>query len=271
MRIGTRVLGFWWGVVPLLMAGGLHAQSADVGTRAYEAYARGQRLFQSQDYAAAQLAFEAAYDAVPNPVVLLSIAEAQQQRSMWTEAIATLERYLIERPEAPDRGRVQQEIAALRGAHAPVIADIEPKRPPPRIEEAAPSPFTLVHDNRMSGTYELVKAVYSLDATAIAMRADGRTGVAPGERRVVHRGQLKPGTHTLKVAIEYRGRSRGLFAYLNRYSFKVHAERTFRVPSGTVVRMTVVGYERGGPTTRIQDRPAIRFEGRADPPPVTAR
>src|SRR5687768_1159681 len=44
--------------------------------RAREAYARGQEAFRTGDYDGAATAFREAYDAVPNPVVLLGLAEA---------------------------------------------------------------------------------------------------------------------------------------------------------------------------------------------------
>src|SRR3954447_22996463 len=45
--------------------------------RARELYAMGQQMFRQADYTGAQKSFEEAYKAVPNPIVLLSIAECQ--------------------------------------------------------------------------------------------------------------------------------------------------------------------------------------------------
>jgi len=36
--------------------------------------------------------------------------------------------------------------------------------------------------------------------------------------------------------------------------------QNFSVPEGRALRLVVVGYERGGATTAIEDRPAIRYE-----------
>jgi len=83
-------------------------------TRARESYARGQQLFRQGDFVGAQTSFEAAYEAVPNPIVLLSIAECQVRSEQFAWAVVSLERYLAERPSAPDRAQVEAQIAKLR-------------------------------------------------------------------------------------------------------------------------------------------------------------
>jgi tetratricopeptide (TPR) repeat protein len=86
-------------------------QPADAGptaeqrTAAREAYGRGQAAFQSGEYETAEAAFREAYEAVPNPIVLVSIAESQERLGNLPGSVETLERYLAERADAPDRAR----------------------------------------------------------------------------------------------------------------------------------------------------------------------
>ena len=89
------------------------APTAEQRTRAREAYTRGQQLFDAGQFEQAQASFEEAYVQVPNPVVLLGVASAQERRGLRAEARVTLERYLRELPTARDRASIEARIAAL--------------------------------------------------------------------------------------------------------------------------------------------------------------
>jgi tetratricopeptide (TPR) repeat protein len=88
--------------------------TAEQTTAARAAYGEGQRLFQAGQFAEAQAQFEAAFVAVPNPVVLLSVAEMQERQGKVPDALTTLERYLTLRADAPDRAAVQTRIDQMR-------------------------------------------------------------------------------------------------------------------------------------------------------------
>jgi tetratricopeptide (TPR) repeat protein len=94
---------------------------------AREAYARGQTLFADGKYAEAKLAFDEAYALVPNPVVLLSSAECDARLGSIESAHALLQRYLSERPDAPDRAQIEQKAAALRATPALLMLSSEPR------------------------------------------------------------------------------------------------------------------------------------------------
>jgi tetratricopeptide (TPR) repeat protein len=93
---------------------------------AREAYARGQALFAENKHAEAKAAFEQAYAQVANPVVLVSIAECDVRLGNLDAAHDTLQRYLKERPDAPDRAEVQQKIAELVATPATLVLTSEP-------------------------------------------------------------------------------------------------------------------------------------------------
>ena len=100
------------------------APTAAQRTRARELYGEGQRQFAAHAYAESLAAFEGAYAQVPNPVVLLGVASSQEQLGQRAEARVTLERYLRERPDAPDRADVLGRIAALPAPAAPTTGTI---------------------------------------------------------------------------------------------------------------------------------------------------
>lgn len=76
-------------------------------------YAEGQRHFAAGEFAEALTAFQGAYDAVPNPVVLLGVASAQEGAGDRLAAARTLRIYLRDRADAPDRASVTERIATL--------------------------------------------------------------------------------------------------------------------------------------------------------------
>ena len=118
---------------------------------------------------------------------------------------------------------------------------------------------TLVHENRMSSSYKLVKAVYALDGAPIFNKADENGELGERESFDVYNGAIVPGEHILTVNLEYRGHGYGIFSYLQGYRFKVRSNYSFTAPEGRGVTIRVVGYEKGGPTAPLEERPAIRY------------
>ncbi|MBX3249908.1 MAG: hypothetical protein KF901_22210 [Myxococcales bacterium] len=118
----------------------------------------------------------------------------------------------------------------------------------------------IVHENRMSSSYKLVKAVYALDGAPIFNRADEDGDTLGGrEEFQIYNGSIVPGEHTLTVNLEYRGHGYGIFSYLKGYRFKVRSNYNFTAPEGRAVTVRVVAYEKGGPTAPLEERPAIRY------------
>lgn len=95
--------------------------STDQRAQARVLYAQGQTEFAAHHYQEALDAFNAAFRQVPNPVVLLGVASAQEQLGQREEARLTLERYLILRVDAPDRAAIEARIAALPAATTGIV------------------------------------------------------------------------------------------------------------------------------------------------------
>lgn len=130
----------------------------------------------------------------------------------------------------------------------------------------AGSQTVIVHENQMSGSYKLVKAVYALDGAPIFNRADEEGGLSERTEFDVYNGAIVPGEHTLTVNLEYRGHGYGIFSYLKGYRFKVRSSYSFSAPEGKAVNLRVVAYEKGGPTAPLEERPAIRYQERVGEP-----
>lgn len=123
----------------------------------------------------------------------------------------------------------------------------------------AGSQTTIVHENKMSGSYKLVKVAYSLDGAPIFNRADEEGGLSERPEFDVYNGAIVPGEHTLTVNLEYRGHGFGIFSYLKGYRFKVRSSYSFSAPEGKAVQLRAVAYEKGGPTAPLEERPAVRY------------
>lgn len=119
--------------------------------------------------------------------------------------------------------------------------------------------FTIIHENRMGSSYKLVKVVYALDGAPIFNRADEEGSLGDREEFDVYNGSVVPGEHTLTVVLEYRGHGYGIFSYLKGYTFTTTAAETFTAAEGKSTVVRVIGYEKGGPTTPLGERPAIRM------------
>jgi len=122
----------------------------------------------------------------------------------------------------------------------------------------------ILHENRMSQSYKLVRVVYALDGAPIFTKADEEGSLGDQQEFEIYNGSIVPGEHTLTVNLEYRGHGYGVFAYLKGYRFKVRSTYTFAVPEGRVSTVHVVGYEKGGPTTPLEERPAVRYIERVE-------
>ena len=122
----------------------------------------------------------------------------------------------------------------------------------------------IIHENRMSQSYKLVRVVYALDGAPIFTEADEEGSLGEQKEFEIYNGSIVPGEHTLTVNLEYRGHGYGVFAYLKGYRFKVRSTYTFAVPEGRVSTVHVVGYEKGGPTTPLAERPAVRYIERVE-------
>lgn len=122
----------------------------------------------------------------------------------------------------------------------------------------------IIHENRMTSSYRLVKVQYALDGARVFNKADEEGPLGEQQEFEVYNGSIVPGDHNITVNLEYRGNGYGIFSYLRGYRFRVRSSRTFNAPEGQAVTLRVVGFENGGPTAPLEDRPAVRYVERTE-------
>ncbi len=93
---------------------------------AREAYAEGEAHYAAGAFMEAEAAFIRAYTAVPNPVVLIGVAESRAQLGRGVAAVEIFERYLRVRPNADDADAVRARIEALRDTPGRVHIETDP-------------------------------------------------------------------------------------------------------------------------------------------------
>jgi hypothetical protein len=119
----------------------------------------------------------------------------------------------------------------------------------------------LVHRNEMGSSFKLWRVQYSLDGAPIFNKSDSGGGeLADAEELEIFRGAVAPGDHQLQVALEYHGSGFGIFTYLDGYKFKIRSTHTFAAEEGKKTTVKIIGYEKGGFTYELKDRPAVRYE-----------
>lgn len=126
------------------------------------------------------------------------------------------------------------------------------------------SQAVIVYEDKMSPSFRLVQLVVALDGAPLFSRADDEGGIVEGGELQVFHGAIVPGEHTLTVSLEFQGHGYGMFTYLKGYRFKVRSSYSFTAPEGRAITVRVVGYEQGGPSTPLEERPALRFVERLE-------
>lgn len=118
----------------------------------------------------------------------------------------------------------------------------------------------IVHKNEMGGSFLLESVAYALDGAPIYTQVDTEGELGKRQEFEVFNGRIVPGQHQIAVRLVYRGNGYGVFSYLEGYKFKVQSSYTFNAEPGKLSTVRVVGFEQGGMTTDLKDRPAVRYD-----------
>ena len=113
--------------------------------------------------------------------------------------------------------------------------------------------------NEMGGSFRLHKASLLLDGGPIFQETDESGSLSKRQHIDLFEGPVAPGDHTLEVVLQYKGHGYGIFSYLKGYTFKIKSSFTFTVEEGKAIKLQVIGFEKGGPTTPLEERPAVRY------------
>jgi hypothetical protein len=113
--------------------------------------------------------------------------------------------------------------------------------------------------NDMSGAFRLTRALFVLDG-AVQYNKQDDTGALSGQKEIpIFKGSITPGDHTLQVLLRLRGHGYGVFSYLRGYQFEVKQSHSFSVTEGKELELDVISWEKGGVTTPLEQRPAVRY------------
>jgi tetratricopeptide (TPR) repeat protein len=166
------------------------APTAQAKEAARAAYTRGQAEFSAGRYETARDAFAEAFAAIPNPIVLLSIAEAQTKLGALEDAIATFQQYLTLRTDAPDRADVEGKVQALAATPASLSVTSAPAGAELELDGLPTQKVTPAQLEVSPGAHEIAYLLH---------------GYAGGEQTV----QAKPGgkheIHLILVPLEVEG------------------------------------------------------------------
>ncbi len=119
----------------------------------------------------------------------------------------------------------------------------------------------ITHKNDMGASYRLIKLVYSLDGVQVFARTDeAAESLYKTGNFEIFTGPISPGTHTISVVAVYRGHGYGVFKYLDEFVVQARGTHSFTAGEGKTAKVDASGYEKGGPTTPFDKRPAIDFK-----------
>ncbi len=120
----------------------------------------------------------------------------------------------------------------------------------------------IVFTNELSSAFKLVRALFVLDGAVQYNKKDDGGALADQREIPIFTGSVTPGDHTIQSLIQLRGHGYGVFSYLRGYRFEVKSSHSFTVTEGKTIRVDVTAWEKGGVTTPLEQRPAIRHSER---------
>lgn len=113
--------------------------------------------------------------------------------------------------------------------------------------------------NEMSSAFKLTKALFVLDGAIQYNKADDTGALADQHDIPIFNGSIPPGDHTMQVLLQLQGNGYGVFSYLRGYHFEVKSSHSFTAVEGKTLTLQVIAYEKGGVTTALEERPAVRY------------
>jgi hypothetical protein len=113
--------------------------------------------------------------------------------------------------------------------------------------------------NDMSSAFRLTRALFVLDGAVQYNKSDDTGALGQQTQIPIFAGSIPPGDHTVQVLIQLQGNGFGVFSYLKGYKFEVRSTHSFTAVEGKTISLQVIGYEKGGVTTPLEERPAVRY------------
>ena len=113
--------------------------------------------------------------------------------------------------------------------------------------------------NELSSAFRVTRVLVVLDGAVQYNKTDQSGALSEQAEIPIFNGSIPPGDHTLQVLVNLQGNGYGVFSYLRGYRFEVKSSHSFTAVEGKTINLQVLGYEKGGVTTPLEERPAIRY------------
>jgi hypothetical protein len=118
---------------------------------------------------------------------------------------------------------------------------------------------TIKFQNELSSAFRVTRVLVVLDGAVQYNKTDQSGALADQAEIPIFNGSVPPGDHTLQVLVNLQGNGYGVFSYLRGYRFEVRSSHSFTAVEGKTVNIDAVSYEKGGVTTPLEERPAVRY------------
>lgn len=113
--------------------------------------------------------------------------------------------------------------------------------------------------NELSSAFRVTRALFVLDGAVQYNKTDQSGALADQAEIPIFSGSIPPGDHTFQVLLNLQGNGYGVFSYLRGYKFEVRSSHSFTAVEGKTINLQAVAYEKGGVTTPLEERPAVRY------------
>ena len=113
--------------------------------------------------------------------------------------------------------------------------------------------------NELSSAFRVTRVLFVLDGAVQYNKTDQSGALAEQTEIPIFNGSIPPGDHTVQVLLNLQGNGYGVFSYLRGYKFEVRSSHSFTAVEGKTITLQAVAYEKGGVTTPLEERPAIRY------------
>lgn len=118
-------------------------------------------------------------------------------------------------------------------------------------------------NNELSSAFRVTRVLVVLDGAVQYNKTDQSGALAEQTEIPIFNGAIPPGDHTLQVLINLQGHGFGVFSYLRGYRFEIRSSHSFTAVEGKSVNLQAIAFEKGGVTTPLEERPAVRYAEKA--------
>jgi hypothetical protein len=113
--------------------------------------------------------------------------------------------------------------------------------------------------NELSSAFRVTRVLVVLDGAVQYNKTDQSGALADQAEIPIFNGSVPPGDHTIQVLVNLQGNGYGVFSYLRGYKFEVRSSHSFTAVEGKTINLEATSYEKGGVTTPLEERPAVRY------------